>query len=78
MKLHGYKDEGLPTEQINPVELAEVTLVATPSELRKIAAFLEAAAKSMESMGRSYSHEHLADKDRSFTTSPHLVVASVQ
>jgi len=77
MKLYGYHDEGLPTERINPVELSEVTLVATPSELRKIAVFLESAAKTMDSMGKNYGHEHLADRDRSFTSSPHLVVAGV-
>jgi F420-dependent methylenetetrahydromethanopterin dehydrogenase len=75
MKLYGYKDEGLDIEQLVPAELAEVTLVATPTELRRIAAFLESAAKEMERMGDTYSHEHLSDKDRSFLKSPHFVVA---
>jgi hypothetical protein len=29
MKIHGYKDEGLPIEQIEPYELAEITIEAT-------------------------------------------------
>lgn len=74
MKLYGYKDEGLPIEDVNPSELAEITLVATPEELRRIAGFLQAAAQSMERMGNAYDHEHLSDKEPGFADSPHLVV----
>jgi hypothetical protein len=41
MKIHGYADEGLEVEAIVPAELAEITLVASPDELRRIARFLE-------------------------------------
>jgi hypothetical protein len=75
MKLYGYKDEGLPIEEIEPEELAEITLVANPEELKKIASFLLATAQRMESMGASYCHEHLADKQPGFETSPHFVVS---
>jgi len=51
MKLYGYKGGGVPVEEITPMELAEITLVATPEELRRISAFLQAAANNMESMG---------------------------
>ena len=74
MKLHGYADEGLPIEDIAPAELAEVTLVATPEELRRIARFLESCAHDMEARGRSWEHEHLSDRDPSFESSPHFVV----
>lgn len=74
MKIHGYKDEGLPIEQIGPSELAEITLVATPHELREIAAFLKAAADNMERLGPEYDHEHLSDKKPGFEGSPHFVV----
>jgi hypothetical protein len=74
MKIHGYSDQGLPIEEIQPLELAEITLVASPSELRRIAAFLLSAANNMEHMGSSYSHEHLADKQPDFDNSPHFVV----
>jgi phosphopantothenoylcysteine synthetase/decarboxylase len=70
MKLYGYKDEGLPIEDVEPAELAEITLVATPDELRKIAEFLQSAAQSMERMGDAYDH----DKKPGFADSPHLVV----
>ncbi|HEY3487626.1 MAG TPA: hypothetical protein VGL10_06135 [Gammaproteobacteria bacterium] len=73
MKLYGYKDEDI--EQTEPSKLAETTLVASPQELRMIAAFLEAAADNMEKMGADYSHEHLSDKNPSFESSPRFVVA---
>ena len=74
MKLHGYAGEGVTPEAIVPAELAEVTLVATPDELRRIAQFLERCASGMESRGRSWQHEHLSDVDRQFSASPHFVV----
>lgn len=74
MKIHGYSDQGLPTAEIQPSELAEITVVASPGELRQVAAFLLSAADTMERMGASYSHEHLADKQPGFDSSPHFVV----
>lgn len=74
MNIYGYSNQGLPIEEIRPEELAEITLVASPTELRKIAAFLISAADNMERMGISYSHEHLADKQLGFDSSPHFVV----
>jgi hypothetical protein len=78
MKLYGYKDEGLDIDQIIPSELAEVTLVASPEELKMIAEFLESAADEMMRMGKSYDHEHLSDKNKKFESSPHFVVAREQ
>ena len=74
MKIHGYADEGLEPADVVPAELAEITLVASPDELRRIARFLESCAIGMEARGKSWEHEHLSDKDRSFESSPHLVV----
>jgi len=74
MKIYGYADRELPPELIEPMELAEITLVAGPEELRQIASFLTAAAGRMESMGPAFSHEHLADKLPVFSSSPHFVV----
>jgi hypothetical protein len=74
LKIYGYSDEGLAVEEIMPRELAEITLVATPSELRKIVAFLTTAAEKMEQMGSVYGHEHLADRQAGFEKSPHFVV----
>jgi hypothetical protein len=50
MKLHGYADTGLEPEYFVPDELAEVTLVATPNELRRMAAFLCQCADEMDRM----------------------------
>jgi len=74
MKISGYSDEGLPIEQIQARELAEITLNVTPNELRQIASFLLEAADEMHRMGASYSHLHLADRVSGFESSPHLTV----
>ena len=63
MKIYGYKDKGLDIDQITPSELAEITIVASPEELKMIANFLSAAADEMIRMGESYDHEHLSDKN---------------
>ena len=76
MKLYGYADEGLPVEEIVPAALTEITLCATPDELRKMAAFLESCAAEMERMGPSYDHVHLSDRLKEFESSPHFVVAT--
>jgi hypothetical protein len=75
MKLYGHADRGLDTEDIVPDELAEITLVATSSELRRIATFLSTCATNMDAMGPTYGHEHLADRDPAFKRPPHFVVA---
>ena len=74
MKIHGYAGEGLASEATVPVELAEITLVASAEELRRVANFLENCASGMEARGKAWEHEHLSDKDRYFTGSPHFVV----
>ena len=74
MKIHGYPDEGLDIEEIVPSELAEITLVANPEELRLIAKFLENCAQGIEQRGLHWEHEHLSDKYRQFDSSPHFVV----
>lgn len=74
MKIHGYADQGRAIEDIVPTELAEITLVATTDELRRIARFLESCANGMEIRGKAWEHEHLSDKDLSFEGSPHFVV----
>ena len=76
MKLYGYSNGAVaPDAEVVPDALAEITIVASPAELRRIAEFLSCAATNMERMGDVYSHEHLSDWDRSFASSPHFVVA---
>jgi hypothetical protein len=75
MKLYGYKDEQQAPENVVPYELAEITLVATAAELRKIARFISDAAAHMDTMGKDYGHEHLSDKQPGFEGSPHFVVS---
>ncbi len=74
MKIFGYKDEGLAPADIRPTELAEITLVATPEELREIAQFIISAADEMETKGSDWEHEHLSDKQKGFEGSPHFVI----
>ena len=74
MKISGYSDEGLPIEQITHLDLAEITLSATPGELRRMAEFLSHCASEMDRMGATYDHIHLSDQMKEFRKSPHLVV----
>jgi hypothetical protein len=76
MKIYGYPDRNLPIEEIVPDALAEITLVGSAAELRRIAEFLLEGAARMERMGAKYSHEHLSDWDDSFESSPHFIIAS--
>jgi hypothetical protein len=75
MKIQGYsrKDADRPNFQFGE-EMLEVTLEATPAELREMAAFLNEAANHMEDLGERYSHQHLADLKPGFRSSPHFVV----
>ena len=76
MKLYGYEELGLHADRIVPLELVEVTLCATPDELRRMSEFLLACALEMERMGDSYDHVHLGDRMKEFDeVSPHFVVA---
>lgn len=75
MKLYGYSDEELPIEEIVPAALAEITLCATPAELRRVAEFLTFCASEMDRMGEKYDHVHLSDRMKEFDGSPHFVVA---
>jgi hypothetical protein len=74
MKLHGYADQGLPIEEVVPSQLAEVTLVATAGELRRMAEFLAFCASEMDRKGATYHHLHLSDHMKSFRCSPQFVV----
>jgi len=74
MKIYGYANERLEPEEIKPLKLAEITLVANPSELRLIAQFLKNSARGIEERGKQWEHEHLSDKYRQFEDSPHFVV----
>ena len=75
MKLYGYADEGIPIEEVVPALLAEITLCATPEELRQIAEFFTSCAAEMERMGAAYDHVHLSDRLKQFRSSPQFVVA---
>lgn len=77
MKLFGYSDDGRQAENPVTVELVEVTVNATPAELRRIAEFVLFCASEMERMGPKYDHVHLADRMREFESSPHFVVMNV-
>jgi hypothetical protein len=64
MRLFGYEDTGKPPDQIVPAAQAEITLVASPSELRAIATFLVECAEEMDRMGATFDHVHLGDRLR--------------
>lgn len=74
MHIYGY-DLDQPFETARPVPLAEITLNASPAELRTIARFLHECADEMDRMGEKFDHLHLADRVKEFETSPHFVVS---
>lgn len=75
MKLFGYTNEAGVIEGAGPNVLAEVTLCASPHELRQMAKFLQYCAGEMERLGARYDHVHLGDHMKEFDqTSPHFVV----
>lgn len=71
MNISGYSTEETESRLL---AMAEITLIATPDELRRIAAFLGAAADEMQRMGPTYGHEHLCDRQPGFDDSPQFVV----
>jgi hypothetical protein len=76
MKIYGYTNDELGHQDLTPSDLTEITLVASPNELRAIAKFIDAAARSMEERGENWEHEHLSDKYPEFKSSPHFVVST--
>lgn len=78
MRIYGYTEKERDFEETIPEQLAEITLVASPNELRSIARFLENSAKGMEERGKQWEHEHLSDKFREFENSPHFVVFNTE
>jgi hypothetical protein len=75
MHIYGYEDTGQPFGTVVPALLSEITLNATPDELRAMADFLQGCADEMDRMGEGFDHVHLSDRQRQFETSPHFVVA---
>jgi hypothetical protein len=75
MHIYGHENTGFPPDTVVPGRLAEVTLNATPAELRAMANFLRGCADEMDRMGDEFDHVHLADRLKQFATSPHFVVA---
>ncbi|WP_199244591.1 Imm32 family immunity protein [Lysobacter panacisoli] len=78
MRISGYPEVALPSEQIVTKVLAEISISATPTEARRMAAFLLAAADEMDRMGAEYSHLHLSDKQPGFDTSPHVTIFNAE
>ena len=74
MHIYGYEDTAQPSGTVVPSLLAEITLNATPDELRAMAEFLRGCADEMDRTGDSFDHVHLSDRQRQFETSPHFVV----
>lgn len=75
MKLYGYAESNPPSKEVVHLTIAEISLCATPYELRRMAKFLASCAAEMERMGDAYDHVHLSDRLKEFASSPHFVVA---
>ena len=73
MRLFGYVKYG-DGDAETPTELKEVSVAASPHTLRRMAAFLEHVADTMEQHGEAFGHEHLEDYDKSLRPCPAFVV----
>lgn len=74
MKIYGYTKNIMEQIQPKPLNLTEVTLVATPQELRQIAAFLLQEADDMEKLESGFEHAHLSDSFSSFENDPQFII----
>lgn len=70
MQIYGYFKASAADE---PALLDEVTLVASPSTLRRLAAFLGHVADQMDRHGAAFGHEHFADYAREMSTAPQII-----
>ena len=74
MNIYGYPVQHCDNHA-ESLQLVEITLCATPNELRQISDFLSFCVTEMERMGDEYDHLHLGDKMKEFNnSSPHFVV----
>ncbi len=78
MKIYGYEIKSHNEEEVIPMELDEISLMADAKELRMIAELINQTADNMDKMGSTYDHEHLSDANRYFEGSPHFVVVKQQ
>ena len=76
MKLYGYSDGYRKEDNPKIHTLGEVTLSASPEELKKIAKFLIKSASEMEKYGTDYGHEHLSDFDDTFSYERDIIIAN--
>ena len=71
MEFWGYTEDLQKAGNPSPARLPEVTISASPSELRAIAHFLKEAADNIEVHGDGFEHEHFPRKK---AADPELVV----
>ncbi|MFB2654350.1 Imm32 family immunity protein [Shewanella seohaensis] len=71
MKFWGYTQELAEAAEPQPKALIEVTISATPSDLREIAKFLSSAADKIEVQGRNFEHEHFLNNA---SDAPRLII----
>ena len=76
MKLYGYSDGYREEDDPKLHTLGEVTLSASPEELKKIAKFLIKTASEMEQYGTDFGHEHLSDFDNTFSYQRDIIVTN--
>lgn len=72
MRVFGYPKEEY--EEQYSIELSDVTVAASPDELRKLAKFFEEAAIDIEKHGTDFEHEHLQDNQEGFDGSPDIQI----
>ncbi len=74
MKIYGYQN--IEVEDPAIIELSEISICASPTKLREIAAFLQNMADDMEK-DDSFEHAHLQDNcDNWQINSPDIIVCA--
>ena len=75
IQLYGYANG---SDADRPLRLSEVTVSASPDELRRAAEFLVHAAGLMEQRGDEFGHEHFGDFDPAVSADADLIVVGLR
>lgn len=74
MNIYGYSKKVVTQHNLH--ELSEVTFAMSYAELKKVVAFLEAAAKEKESNPTQFSHQHIGETIRDWPDdAPDIIVS---
>ena len=73
MKVYGFTKEQVEVGSETPSDLAEITFVANPDDLRELASALNNIAQDMENNPDSFEHEHINDTNEALSDTSIIV-----